>query len=601
MLLRQPHAASRLAAFVLLPPLAWAPGLSFHFDAGPKAVALLLLATWVLLNPSLPARLAALWTRPAGRLFLSLCASYAAILLLATCAAENPWLALAGTGWRRLGTLTQFAALFCAADAAATLTEHSHLVPITLRTLAVAGFLSGAYALAQSMGFDPFLNPAIYTLRPPATFGHAAYLGSFLLVATFLSTAAFTLESNRPWRTLCAASVVLSLAGIAVCGTRAVWGGLLAGACVPLIYKRRLPRPRLLLSAAACAVVLILLLRLSPAWTAIATRAAQFPADLTGGTRLPLWRDTLSLIATHWLTGTGPESFSTTFPTFQSLELSRLYPAFYHESPHSAWLDAAASTGIPGLLAFVALIAAGFYWARRGGRLCLACAAALAGLAVTHSFFVLTIPSFCALLLLLTLLLPEEAPQAAPLAPALLRALLPSAAALSLLTAVPLAWSDFSFARIQAALEMHDTPRAIDWYNRARQVPAGLPAPDLWYAQRMTALSTTPISDRAVLWDQALTAARRSLESPGEDAILARYNAAVLALLAQDHAGAEAGLRAAIARAPNWYQPRWLLCRLLKQTGRPAEAGAQCASALDQLGPGQDDLRRQITTTLTAP
>lgn len=581
--------AWRLAAFVLLPPLAWAPGLSFHFDAAPKAVALLLLAAWVLLEPRTPARLAALWARPAGRLFLGLCAAYAVVLLIATATAENPWLALAGTGWRRLGTFTQLAALLCAADAAVTLSTHRRLAH---RAIAAAGALSGAYALAQSMGLDPFLNPALYTFRPPATFGHAAYLGSFLLTAGFLSAAAFTLETSRPWRALCAASAAVSLAGIAVCGTRAVWVGLLAGACLPLVYRRRLPRPRVLLIASAAAAALLVVLRLSPAWNAIAARAAQFPTDLAGGTRLPLWHDTLALIAAHPLTGTGPESFSVAFPAFQSLELSRLYPAFYHESPHSAWLDAAAAAGLPGLLTLVALCAAGFYWARRDGRRPLAAAAALAALAVTHSFFVLTIPSFCALLLLLALLLPEGSAPAPP--PALLRALAPAAAIIFVLAAVPLAWSDFCFARIQAALEAHDTPQAIRWYARASQIPRRYPAPDLWYAQRVTALSAEAPPNRAELWEQAVTAAGRSLEAPGEDAILAQYNAAVLAVMAQDPARAEAGLRAAIARAPNWYQPRWLLCRVLRQTGRTAEAAAQCAAALDQIGPNHPELRRQI-------
>ena len=61
----------------------------------------------------------------------------------------------------------------------------------------------------------------------------------------------------------------------------------------------------------------------------------------------------------HPLTGFGPETFAAEFPRYQSVDLARLVPGFYHESPHNVAFDALTSEGIPGLLIAVGWLGLG--------------------------------------------------------------------------------------------------------------------------------------------------------------------------------------------------------------------------------------------------
>ncbi|MBN9659353.1 MAG: O-antigen ligase family protein [Acidobacteria bacterium] len=610
------HDACFLTAFVALVPLAWAPTLSFHFDAAPKAVAIQLLAAVLLCQPRrLFHRLSTLHARPAGRLLLVLCAAYALTLLTSTALSSNPALSLFGSGWRRMGTLSQLSVLLAGLYAASCFSAEPHSLRVALRALCLAGLCAGAYALCQSMGLDPFLDAALYaapppatTIRPPSTLGHAAYLGSFLVVVFFLGLAAQSLESSKPWRILALTAMAVSAAGLAVSGTRAVLAGLFLGALLLALSTRGsaafLYRRRTLLCTAATAAALALALRLSPAWAPMVSRASEWTLDASGGTRLPLWLESLNLAGSRWFLGWGPETFSVVFPRFQSLRLAQLYPDFYHESPHSAWLDAAISSGLPGLLCLLAIFAAGSYWgfrARRTGILPACLVAALAAVAITHTFFVFTLPSFCCLLLILAALAsanPQPSTQPAPASRPLWEPAPILAGLVLAVCALSVAWSDFAYQQIQSALDSGNWQAALRWHATARPRSAG-PTPELWYAQRMTKLASVPNLDstRIAIWREAVESSHAAIRYPGEDLNLAHYNAGVIEILAQNPQQAEANLRTAIQRAPNWYQPHWLLCRLLSQTGRRGEAHSQCALALHQLGSQHQDLRRLIEKT----
>lgn len=613
---RTHHDACLIAAFVALAPLAWAPGLSFHFDAAPKAVALQLLAGILLFQPRrLFNRLSGLYSRPSGKRLLILCALYALTLVISTAFSENPALSLYGSGWRRFSTLSQLSILLTGLYTASCFAVDPRYLRIALRMLCVAGLLAGAYAICQSMGLDPFLDASLYalpppakTIRPPATLGHAAYLGSFLVVVLFLGLAAQSRESSKPWRMLCLTAIAVSAAGIAVSGTRAVLAGLLLGTLLLALSTRGsaafLFRKRTLLWTAATTAAMALVLRLSPAWAPMVSRANEWTLDVSGGTRLPLWLDSLNLAGSRPMLGWGPETFSAVFPLFQSLRLSQLYPGFYHESPHSAWLDAAISSGLPGLLCLLALFAVGLNWgfrARRNGILPACLIAALAAIAVTHTFFVFTLPSFCALLLILAALasLDLETTTRPTRSIGPLWDLAPVLAGQALtMCALSVAWSDFAYQQIQSALDSGDWRAAIKWHAKARPSSAG-PTPELWYAQRMTKLASAPNLDstRMAVWNEAVESSHAAIRHPGEDLNLAYYNAGVIEILAQNTPQAEANLRTAIQRAPNWYQPHWLLCRLLGQTGRPAEARGHCGLALSQLGTQHEELRVLIGNT----
>ena len=60
---------------------------------------------------------------------------------------------------------------------------------------------------------------------------------------------------------------------------------------------------------------------------------------------------------------------------------------------------------------------------------------------------------------------------------------------------------------------------------------------------------------------------------------LARFYAA-----RNDFKGTEESLRAAITIAPNWYQPHWMLARILREVGRIEEARGEAALAAELNG-----------------
>ena len=86
----------------------------------------------------------------------------------------------------------------------------------------------------------------------------------------------------------------------------------------------------------------------SPAGLKLRARGQWELEDLRGGARLLLWRDSLRMARERSLLGFGPDTFGVEFPRYQSVELSRAYPDFYHESPHNIFLDALVSQGVPG-------------------------------------------------------------------------------------------------------------------------------------------------------------------------------------------------------------------------------------------------------------
>src|SRR5262249_6559866 len=131
--------------------------------------------------------------------------------------------------------------------------------------------------------------------------------------------------------------------------------------------------------------------------------------DALGGARLLLWRDAANMVLRRPLRGFGPESFTTEFPRFQSLELARAYPDFYYESPHNVFLDVAISQGAPSALILLAFTAYGlraawrFRFEQRQLALCLG--ATLVATTLCQQFTVFVVPSCLLFYLTLSILI----------------------------------------------------------------------------------------------------------------------------------------------------------------------------------------------------
>src|SRR6266513_1023972 len=87
--------------------------------------------------------------------------------------------------------------------------------------------------------------------------------------------------------------------------------------------------------------------------------------NFSGQNRISIWRDTLGLIRHHPLLGTGLGSFSTVYPSVQSVFLTLLV-----EHAHCDYLEVATELGLPGAI----LVFGSIFWvlaqsARRYGKL----------------------------------------------------------------------------------------------------------------------------------------------------------------------------------------------------------------------------------------
>jgi O-antigen ligase len=461
----------------------------------------------------------------------------------------------------------------------------------------VSGSVAAVYGISQFFGFDPWLDPELYRVgegewmivRPPGPLGYVTYFATYLVGVVFAGIALLVVEERRAWRVAGVCSAGLAVAAIVLSGTRGAVVGLAAGALVLFVSLR----PRLGVRTAVAALAMAVLASLfyySPAGQQLRSRTRWYIEDPAGGARLWLWRDSWALVRRHWPAGIGPESFSREFPQFQSAELSRRFPDFYHESPHNIFLDVLAAQGAPGLIILFAgiALAARAGWRARYHHPALAGAllACLAASIMAQQFSSFTAPTALFMFVCLGLLvaLGENRLRAAPRRPMAAALALPVSLVL-VVFAVRLVIADRMLGLTQAAIARNRTSEAIENYGvAARVAPAGFSA-DLWYSRSLAsaAQKTASSGERYQAWQEALVAAARAVDS-ADDPQNAWYNLAVFFGIQNDAARAEQALRRAILISPNWYKPRWMLAQVLRHGGRFQEAGQQAALAVDLNG-----------------
>jgi len=468
--------------------------------------------------------------------------------------------------------------------AAAHFRRFPEQIPALLRALAISGTLAALYGIGQFFGFDPLQPAAAYRagegiwsiVRPPGTLGHADYFGVYLLFVAFSAAALWAIEKQPRWKAACAVSCI----ALALSGTRAALLGLAAGALFVAIRLR--PRLRFIHAATAAALcVAFVAFYISPMGTPVRARVRWASDDARGGARLLLWRDSLRMAAARPLLGYGPETFALEFPRFQSVELARAYPDFYHESPHNMFLDALTAQGAPGLLTLALFPVLGIAAALRARANWLA--GGLLAVLVAQQFACFVLPNallFGIFVAILTALAPVS--DAKPARFGVPRAVFWAAAIPMLWLAARLFASDVFLERFKASCDGRDVAAASRNYARSRAWAPGGSSSDLYYSRRMFALAADASNtlDKLAALQQAITGAMWATRT-SEDRQNAWYNAAVLSGRGNDAAAAERSLRSAIAAAPNWFKPHWTLARILQAEGRQKEALAEAARAVD--------------------
>jgi O-antigen ligase len=578
-----------VAALALVLPLVIAPGLLFFDDVTPKTVTILLGAAaclgWWMLRPT---EIMAVAANGRGKRFLSCIAAWAAITLITTIAAHDPELAWTGSTWRGYGALTQFALLAIGVAAAGVSFRDGRALDTFCRALCVSGIAAGMYGILQYAGIDPLLSGFAYhagegpfeIVRPPSTLGHADYFAAFLLWPAFAGT-------HVRGKLGYAATVTAGVA-IVLSGSRGALLGLVAGGVLWVALMR--PRARFVAYSSLAAFLILVLFAVSPAGAHLRARLHWIGEEPAGGARLLLWRDTLKMAADAPLAGFGRENFIAEFPKYQSVDLSRAYPDFYHESPHNIVLDALAGEGILGLIAMALTIAFGGYRAlvraRTGSQRDAALLAALAAALVAHQFIVLTPPTAFCLIAVVAMLAVERSdnepfvePEPARILPRVAAgAVACSAIAFLTITAYRAGARDFALASIRRDIDAGQVVHAAARFEHLHYRPA--PA-ELYMSRRFAAAAkSAPTAVSKLLLVRAANRAAERATLGSEQKANAWYNLAAFAATSNDAVRTEAALRQAIRFAPNWFKPHWAMARLMQVSGRPSEASAEARRAL---------------------
>ena len=193
---------------IVIVPLAMVPGLQF-FDVTPKLLALVAGACLVWIALAAANRFPAL--RQGHAVYFCSLAVLALIGVLATIFSRDAVLSLAGSEGRRIGLPAWLASLALAAAVPAVAGTEPPRRRLLLAAMTLAGVAGAVYGIAQYLGFDPWIAPALYRIgegegqvvRPPSTFGHANYFAVFALSALFcaigLALSASTERARRGW------------------------------------------------------------------------------------------------------------------------------------------------------------------------------------------------------------------------------------------------------------------------------------------------------------------------------------------------------------------------------------------------------------------
>jgi O-antigen ligase len=317
--------------------------------------------------------------------------AYVASACVSTLFAANVNLAVFGEYGRLEGltTIATYAALFW-------LTVQSLSNPAqargVLRTLLAGAFVVSLLAILQAVAGALLGGPSSGVSRAAATFGNANVLAAYLAMALPLAVAEFMGATSTADRLLSVNVVAMLAIALVLTFGRGGWFGGAVGVVIVITTTKQSRRRVAVIAGAAAglgaAIVLAIALLGAGGGVPIAQSAVARllslldPTAGTGGIRLHLWKDTLSLIASRPLMGYGPDSFGLVFPTFQTGWWSRL--SIIDES-HSEILQITATQGILGLAAFAWLCIAfvRMWWRGRDQMLAMGILGACVGYVLT--------------------------------------------------------------------------------------------------------------------------------------------------------------------------------------------------------------------------
>ena len=298
---------------------------------------------------------------PLSPIFLAFYA-VVAIEVLTTFTAENQYVALYGEVGRYLG-LTTHAVLALLAVGIAVSIDYPRRVSWVAWTIGAAATLAGLYAVQQALGRDPVqwvdFDPRV---RPFSTFGNADFYGQFLAVVAIACAAVLVFVRQRLWLMgVVALLAAFNVALMLVVQTRGSFLGIVAGGVViaPLWLRRAgLSRRVLLRFASATAVAAVAFVVMLVA-TPLGSRLLDIGRGIGLRDRVLLYQSAFQMFLDHPFLGVGFENFAVAYPRYQQAAWFGIAGMnTTNTSAHDWVLHVAATTGIVGLLANLALLAA---------------------------------------------------------------------------------------------------------------------------------------------------------------------------------------------------------------------------------------------------
>ena len=312
-------------------------------------------------------RLADGGVRPLPQPLVLATVTLAAWWAITTATAVHPRTALDGAFgrfnglWTHLLFLTLFLLL---ASSRLTLTD----IERRLRVLVGVLVVSGIYSLAQYIGWDPIDWGAA---RPGSTIGNpvplAACLGLGVPFAFVFAARAQTRWARSAWTVSCA---ILVLAALST-GSRGPLLGILASIFVlgwTAAHALGTTRRKMLIAAFVIGAIAVL-----AASRARPGRFFQSPAaDSALQDRMNIMGAALRVAGDYPLRGVGLESFSVVYPRYRAPAAERLTPDEVPTTAHNAYVEAVATTGVPGLVVYLALLGSVLFSIARRLRACAA-------------------------------------------------------------------------------------------------------------------------------------------------------------------------------------------------------------------------------------